>query len=81
MVAAIGLIAVGVFVYKNSEFFKKKLNPASDQNLIYQSDFIQGTIGATMADGYTVSDHIFAAIDVINPFNESDEFAKKVLFE
>lgn len=50
------------------------VNPANPNNLINQA--VTGVAGEkNMA---TAADYFFGGIDLLNPFNESDEYAKKV---
>ncbi len=80
----VGLAVLGIgalWVYSKRENIAAavdKLNPASDQNVIYQSDLVQNTVGHELDNGYTVADHYFAYVDLINPWNESDAFAREV---
>lgn len=47
-----------------------KLNPGSDQNVVYQA--VKGDRLDSLAD------RIFGAIDLVNPFNKSDAYARQV---
>lgn len=56
------------------EFSVDYLNPASDKNLINQ-----GAIKVVGQENLsTAADYIFGLFDLINPFNESDAYARKV---
>lgn len=68
-------IAGGLYLYSKRDLLNK-INPASSENVVYQAvseNSIQGS-----HNGYSYDDHLFAAVDLINPFNETDEYAKKV---
>lgn len=56
--------------YMNRGKLLNKINPNSHENIIYQS-----VEGETLT---TISDHAFAAIDLMNPWNESDAYAEQV---
>ncbi len=58
--------AAALFIYSN----RNRFNPASHDNYIYQA-----VEGETLN---TVGDYVFGAVDLINPFNESDEHALRV---
>lgn len=51
-----------------------KLNPASQNNYVYEG--LNKAVGSEKVA--TVGDYIFGAIDLINPFNKSDDYAKTV---
>lgn len=87
--AAVGV--VGVVGYKiakhGPEAMKKFLgwfDPTEDTNLAYQgannaSIAVQNALGLSgQHGGYSYDDHLFAAIDLLNPFNASDDYAKIV---
>lgn len=81
----IGGVAVGGWYLKNKagaavEAVSDALNPTKDTNLAYR-----GASAASIAtgvsgthNGYSYDDHLFAAFDLLNPFNESDVYAGKV---
>lgn len=50
------------------------VNPANPNNLINQA--VTGVVGEKNMSA--AGDYFFGAIDLLNPFNESDEYAKKV---
>ncbi len=73
MVVAALVVGTGAYVYSQKDKLKaaaNKINPASDQNFVYQA--VQGETLEAVGDKY------FAYLDLINPFNESDEYAKQV---
>ena len=73
MVVAALLVGAGIYAYSQKEKLKAaadKVNPASDQNFVYQA--VKGDTLTAVGDKY------FAYLDLINPFNESDDYAKKV---
>jgi hypothetical protein len=51
-----------------------KVNPASQSNYVYEG--LNKAVGSEKLA--TVGDYFFGAIDLINPFNKSDEYAKTV---
>ncbi|MAN52161.1 MULTISPECIES: hypothetical protein [unclassified Marinimicrobium] len=72
-------IGAGTYVYINRKKVLKKINPASDQNFIYQSDLVQGGLNTPDDRGYTRGDKVFAFIDKLVPFWGDDDYADKVL--
>ncbi|WP_018014105.1 hypothetical protein [Teredinibacter turnerae] len=77
VVWAVGIIAVGFAVWKSKSVIKEninKINPASDENVVYQS--VQSAVGEDRF--ISVADKLYAAVDLINPFNESDRYALEV---
>lgn len=50
------------------------VNPASSENIVNQG--VVSVVGQSNID--SVSDVVFGAIDLINPFNESDVHARRV---
>lgn len=74
VIALAGLAAVAGAVYvvrKNAG----ALNPASHDNIVYKAaePALNYQIG-----GYAASDYYFAYLDLLNPWNESDEYARQV---
>lgn len=55
-------------------FFTETINPASKNNLVNK------TVGKVVGDERLSSsaDRIFGALDLLNPFNESDAYARQV---
>tara|TARA_B100000446_G_scaffold185938_1_gene211035 strand:+ start:233 stop:496 length:264 start_codon:yes stop_codon:yes gene_type:complete len=73
MVVAALIVGAGVYAYSQKEKIAaaaNKVNPASNQNFVYQA--VEGDTLTAIADKY------FAYVELINPFNESDEYAKSV---
>jgi UDP-glucose 6-dehydrogenase len=80
LAAVAGVAYLGYKVVKSKDAVIQAVNPMSDQNLAYK-----GASAASRAlgisgthSGYSYDDHIFAAVDLINPFNDSDSYAEKV---
>ena len=73
---AAGLIGYGVYrsAKKARELVTVKLNPASSENVVNQ--VVTSVVGEKNLS--TVADYYFGAWDLINPFNESDAYARQV---
>lgn len=72
------IAAALLWLYSRRDWF----NPFSEQNLVYQGAADLGdAVGIPDADsrGVAVDDYVFAVIDKINPFNDSDIYADYVL--
>lgn len=68
------VLGVGATAAKAAKEVAPYVNPANPNNLVNQA--VTGAVGEkNMAKA---GDYFFGAIDLINPFNESDEYAKKV---
>lgn len=77
VLAVAGLVAAAGAVWwvkKNSAAIVDAVNPASSNNLVYKGT--QALVGEQNLD--TAGDYFFGAIDLINPWNESDAYAKQV---
>ena len=77
-VAGVGVALGALFVLRNKvSAVGAALNPVSDQNVFYEAagPIITKNIGGAPAIGY-----LFAGVDLMNPFNESDVYARQVLF-
>lgn len=74
MVLSVLALAGAGFVYAKRKEIISKINPADENNMINQS--VINTFGQSAVSN--TADHIFGAIDLINPFNESDDYAKQV---
>lgn len=77
MILIVSVAGLGLFLYAKRNAIKQaaqKVNPASDQNYIYDG------IGGNDPDSDFVasSDRFFGAIDLINPFNDDDTYARRV---
>ena len=69
----VGVAGLAYLAYKRKEVIAA-INPADERNLVNQA--VIGLVGQeTVTD---VGDKVFAAIDLINPFNESDDYARMV---
>lgn len=75
-VIAAGVVGFGV--YKSAKaasvIVKEKLNPASSGNVVYTT--VQDVVGEEKLN--TAGDYFFGAVDILNPFNESDLYAMQV---
>ena len=71
VIAIVGLVGLA---WVKREDLKKWFNPASDENLAYQA--VSGIVGEENLA--TAGDYFFGAVDLLNPFNESDDYARKV---
>ena len=74
MVLALLAIVAGVYVYRKKDEIANKINPSHKDNLINQG--ANAVFGKENKQGFF--DHVFAAADLVNPFNKSDAFAKQV---
>lgn len=79
VLAVVGVAAVVGGFY----FFRGKLgsvvdaiNPASANNLVNKAVTAVAIEGGH--NGYSYDDHFFAAIDLVNPWNESDIYAETI---
>ncbi|WP_127455149.1 hypothetical protein [Streptomyces sp. B29(2018)] len=80
-----GIAAVGTYGVLSGKLGKmlNKVNPASSDNLAYQGAASLGDavgIPDTDSRGVYLDDYIFAAIDQVNPFNESDAYSDYVIW-
>ncbi len=75
MVLVGAAVAGGAYLYSRRGLLNK-FNPASSENLVYQGISDIGIKGDH--NGYSYDDHLFAAVDLVNPFNESDTYAEQV---
>ena len=72
---AIGIIAFAAYkIKKFAENNINKINPASRENVVFQG--VERAVGADNVS--SVADRVFGAVDLINPFNESDDHARQV---
>lgn len=74
MVAAGAAVAVGTLVWLNRADLLAKVNPASQENVVWQS--VNEAAGADNVA--TVADYVFGAVDLMSPWNESDYYATQV---
>ena len=73
---------LGYLVWKLPKPKKEWVDPTSHENLAYQGAAKLGdAVGVPDADarGVPLDDYVFAVLDKINPFNESDSYAEYVL--
>ena len=68
------LIGVAAAWYLRKGFLDGSLNPASDKNVVYQG--VNQAVGEERLAGW--ADYFFAGVDLLNPLNESDAYAKQV---
>lgn len=83
MVLTVLAIAGGVYVYSKSDEIKaalkgavNKVNPAHQDNFVNQA--VESVAIEGGHNGYSYDDHLFGAIDLINPWNKNDDYAEKV---
>lgn len=78
VIAGAVILVGGVVFYKSAKVAKKlateTLNPANSKNVVNTA--VINAVGEQRVA--SVADRIFGAIDLINPFNRSDEYAKQV---
>lgn len=74
MVLTFLAVAGAGFVYVKRAEIVSKINPANENNFINQA--VVGAVGQETVSN--TADRVFGAIDLINPFNESDAYAKQV---
>lgn len=76
-VAGVGVALGAAFFLRNkAAAVGAALNPANPENIVNKavsSVAIQGG-----HNGYSYDDHLFAAMDLLNPWNESDIYAEQV---
>jgi|GEM_PF-6614106 len=73
--AAAGMVGYGMYRAKNAIANNiNKVNPVSNENIVYKG--VESTVGEQRFAG--AADKVFASIDLINPFNESDRYALEV---
>lgn len=70
------VLAVGGvgYLYVKRGAIISKINPADENNFVNRA--VVNKFGQDAVS--TTADHFFGAIDLINPFNESDEYARQV---
>jgi hypothetical protein len=73
VVAAVGAI---YFLRGKAGAVIDAINPASENNLINKGVTAVAITGGH--NGYSYDDHFFAALDLINPWNESDIYAETI---
>ncbi len=64
-------IAGGAYLYTRSQKITNSINPASRENVIFQA-----VDGPRFRNG---ADKFFSVVDILNPLNESDAFARRNL--
>lgn len=76
LVGKLGLpgLSVGATAATAAKEVVPYVSPANPNNLINQA--VTGVVGEKNMS--TAADYFFGGIDLLNPFNESDEYAKKV---
>ncbi|WNZ54165.1 hypothetical protein QT397_14815 [Microbulbifer sp. MKSA007] len=82
ILTGVAVTAVGVAWFNRGRLLDK-INPTSDQNIVYQGmGGIGDAVGIPNTDsrGVALDDYIFAAIDQINPFNDSDVYSDYVIW-
>lgn len=83
VLAIAGVVAagIGIYVLRNkvgaaASAVVDAVNPASANNVVNKAVSAVAIQGGH--NGYSYDDHLFAAIDLINPWNDSDNYARKV---
>ncbi|WP_444959545.1 hypothetical protein [Microbulbifer sp. VVAC002] len=82
ILTGVAVVAVGA-AWVNRGRLLDKINPASDQNIVYQGmGGIGDAVGIPNTDsrGVSLDDYFFAAIDQVNPFNDSDAYSDYVIW-
>lgn len=77
VLGALAIVSAGYVVYRLQKGVREninKVNPASSENIINQA--AEHVIGEENLA--TAADYFFGAIDLINPWNDSDEYARSV---
>lgn len=75
MVLTVLGIGGGLYLWGKLDLLNK-INPFHEDNIINQTaekHAIQGS-----HNGHSYDTHLFAAVDLINPFNKSDDYAREV---
>lgn len=83
MVLTAAALAGGAVLYVNRGKLLNLVNPTSSQNVAYQGAAALGdVVGIPDTDerGIPLDDYVFAALDQINPFNESDVYSDFVIW-
>lgn len=77
VVAVAGVVAVigaAWYLKKNAGAIVDAVNPASQNNLAWKG--VNATVGEARVA--SAADRIFGAVDLLNPWNESDAYARQV---
>ena len=74
MVLAFMAAGFALYVYSKRKAVVKAINPADPENFVNRS--VADVVGEENVAN--AADYVFGAIDLINPFNESDTYAKQV---
>lgn len=72
--AVVAVIGAAWYLKKNAGAIVDSVNPASQNNLAWKG--VNAAAGESRVA--SASDYIFGGIDLINPWNESDVYAKTV---
>lgn len=83
MIAVVGLVAaVGAIYYLRekagdlADGLREAFDPTNQNNVVNKGVTAVAITGGH--NGYSYDDHFFAAIDLINPWNESDIYAETI---
>jgi hypothetical protein len=73
VIAGLGVLVLGYAYYKRGQIIAA-INPANPDNIVNTA-----VLSALGEDTYAeVGDYVFGAIDLLNPFNDSDAYARQV---
>lgn len=76
MILILLVLAALVWLWSKKEKLVSAINPTDPDNVINQAAEAVAIEGDH--NGYSYDHHLFAAIDLINPWNESDAYAEQV---
>ncbi|WP_341937206.1 hypothetical protein [Marinimicrobium sp. C2-29] len=79
MVLTVLAVGGGLFLYSKRHLIGEalnKVNPAHQDNFVNQTAEKYAIRGEH--NGHSYDTHLFAAVDLINPWNENDDYAQKV---
>lgn len=74
MVLAVAAVGTGAFLYFKGGKIVNAINPANPDNVVNTA--VEDTFGEENVA--TFFDYVFGGVDLINPFNKSDTYAKQV---
>lgn len=74
MVAAVAAVVVGLYLYSKRAALADAINPTSPDNVAYKG--VKAAVGDQRF--FSLTDYYGATLDLLNPFNKSDAYAKQV---
>lgn len=74
MVVALLAVGAAAYLYLRRNAIIDSVNPASRENVVYRG--VNTAFGEVPVA--TATDYVFGAIDLVNPFNDSDAYARRV---